>query len=282
MLKKIAAVWLSTLLLSACGSIAPPPVVDQASLTAVATKGRIVDLRTQATLTPEQLAAELAKANIVLVGEKHDQLSHHQMEQWLVAILPQQRPQGSFVLEMLQPKQQAKVSKTQAFLNGGGHLRADKIVDATDWQKGWSWPQYRDLVNQLLRQSAPVLEANLDRETMMQIYQDKPTLSGALNTRAEVKAELAKVIDAMHEGADLNAMIAVQQHRDRKMAEAVMAAPKPTLLIAGAYHVVKNLGAPLHLQDLGNKDKVLVLILAQPDAKVSAEHADYVWYAPNE
>lgn len=281
MLKKLAIVLASTLALSACSSIAPPPAVDQASLEAVASSGRIVDLRTQATLTPAQLAAELAKADIVLVGEKHDQITHHQMEQWLVATLPQARPQGSFVLEMLQPKQQAKVSKTQTFLNGGGHLRADKVVQATDWQTGWTWTQYRDLVNQLLRQPAPVLEANLDREPMRQIYQDKPVLSGRLHARPEVKAELAKVIDGMHEGADLDAMLAVQQHRDRKMAEAVMAAPKPTMLIAGAYHVVKNLGAPLHLQDLGNRAEVKVVILAQPEAKVLPEHADYVWYAPN-
>ncbi|MBP6862681.1 MAG: ChaN family lipoprotein [Neisseriaceae bacterium] len=280
MLKKIAAVCLGALVLSACGSMAPPPVVDQASLEAVAQSGRIIDLRTQATLTPAQLAAELAQADIVMVGEKHDQIKHHQMEQWLVATLPQQRPQGSFVLEMLQPKQQDKVTKTQVFLSGGGHLRMDKVVQATDWQKGWNWAQYRDLVNQLLRQPAPVLEANLDREPMMQIYKDKPILSGALHQRSEVKAELAKVIDAMHEGADLDAMIAVQQHRDRKMAEAVMAAPKPTMLVAGAYHVVKNLGAPLHLRDLGNQATVKVLILAQPDAKVLPEHADYVWYAP--
>lgn len=281
MLKKIAAVWIGALVLSACGSIASPPVVNQSNLDAVAQSGRIVDLKTQAILTPDQLAAQLAKADIVLVGEKHDQIKHHQMEQWLVAKLPEKRPQGSFVLEMLQPKQQAKVTKTQTFLNEGGHLRMDKVADATDWQKGWTWSQYRDLANQLLRQPAPVLEANLDREPMMQIYKDKPVLSGALNARPEVKAELAKVIDSMHEGADLNAMIAVQQHRDRKMAEVVMAAPKPTMLIAGAYHVVKNLGSPLHLQDLGNKHTVLVLILAQPDAKVLPEHADYVWYAPN-
>lgn len=281
MLKKLAIMCLCVSLLSACSSIAKPPTVGQASLEAVVESGRIINLHTQESLTPAQLQQVLAKADIVLVGEKHDQIKHHEMEQWLVASLPQQRPQGSFVLEMLQPKQQAKVAKTQAFLNQGGHLRADKAIEATDWQKGWPWAQYRDLVNQLLRQPAPVLEANLNRETVMQVYQDKPSLSGALNTRPEVKTELAKVIDAMHEGADLNAMIAVQQHRDRKMAEAVMAAPKPTMLIAGAYHVVKNLGAPLHLQDLGNKDKVVVLVLAQPEAKISVEHADYVWYAPN-
>src|SRR5690606_40000804 len=48
--------------------------------------------------------------------------------------------------------------------------------------------------------------------------------------------------------AHLPAMLAVQQQRDRRMAQQLIAAPKPAMLLAGAFHVRRDLGVPLHLQ----------------------------------
>jgi uncharacterized iron-regulated protein len=75
-------------------------------------------------------------------------------------------------------------------------------------------------------------------------------------------------------------MLAVQQQRDRRMAEALLAAPLPSLLIAGAYHVRRELGVPLHLGDLHAEAGTQVLILAEVGSVVSAGSADYVWYTP--
>ena len=75
-------------------------------------------------------------------------------------------------------------------------------------------------------------------------------------------------------------MLAVQQQRDRRMAEALLAAPQPSLLLAGAFHVRRDLGVPLHLSDLGDKAGSLVLILAEAGQPVSAAQADFVWYTP--
>jgi uncharacterized iron-regulated protein len=74
------------------------------------------------------------------------------------------------------------------------------------------------------------------------------------------------------------AMLAVQQQRDRRMAERLLAAPTPALLLAGAFHVRKDLGVPLHLKDLGASEGNAVLILAETGRTVTAESADYVWY----
>ena len=58
-------------------------------------------------------------------------------------------------------------------------------------------------------------------------------------------------------------MLAVQQQRDRRMAERLLAAPTPALLLAGAFHVRKDLGVPLHLKDLGAGEGNAVLVLAE-------------------
>lgn len=66
------------------------------------------------------------------------------------------------------------------------------------------------------------------------------------------------------------------------MAEVLLAAPKPALLIAGAYHARYDLGVPLHLEDLqgGAGDSQRVLIFAEADQEVVPESADFVWYTP--
>ncbi|WP_338206311.1 ChaN family lipoprotein, partial [Parageobacillus thermoglucosidasius] len=62
--------------------------------------------------------------------------------------------------------------------------------------------------------------------------------------------------------SQLPAMLAVQQQRDRQMAEQLLKAPQPALLLAGAYHVRKDLGVPLHLVDLGAQGRSVVVLLA--------------------
>ena len=76
----------------------------------------------------------------------------------------------------------------------------------------------------------------------------------------------------------LPAMLAVQQQRDRRIAERVLGAPQPALLLTGSYHARKDLGVPLHLADLGAEGESKVLLLVEVGEKVEPGMADYVWY----
>ncbi|MOA37723.1 hypothetical protein D3C78_1593440 [compost metagenome] len=64
------------------------------------------------------------------------------------------------------------------------------------------------------------------------------------------------------------------------MAERLLAAPAPAVLLAGGFHVRRDLGVPLHLADLGAAAGLQVLQLAEVGAPVSAAQADFVWYTP--
>ncbi|MNG06869.1 hypothetical protein D3C84_901400 [compost metagenome] len=116
----------------------------------------------------------------------------------------------------------------------------------------------------------------------MQIYKQRPVLTGQASTTQQVQATLLDDIRESHCGllpeAQMPAMLAVQQQRDRRMAERLMAAPTPALLLAGTFHVRKDLGVPLHLKDLGAGEGNAVLILAEAGKSVTGESADYVWY----
>ncbi|WGL64322.1 ChaN family lipoprotein [Pseudomonas sp. CW003PS] len=242
--------------------------------------GRIVDLATGQNISPEQLLRRLASAQRVLVGEQHDNPDHHALQLWLLRELARQRPQGSVLMEMLNPEQQPKVDQAQRAAREG-RLPADPF-DTLAWQPGWDWSLYGALVMHQLRQPYPLLAANLDRAEIMQIYRQRPVLEGEHSTAETVQARLLEDIRDAHCGllpdTQLPAMLAVQQQRDRRMAEALLAAPQPSLLLAGAFHVRKDLGVPLHLADLGAHAGSTVLILAEVGRQVDASMADYVWF----
>lgn len=243
--------------------------------------GQIIESSTGRVLAPQELVQRLGEASRVLVGEKHDNADHHALQQWLLRALERQREQGSVLLEMLVPSQQARVQNLQRRLLAGELI--DNPPRELAWQSGWGWSLYGPLVMERLRQPAPLLAANLDRAEIMAIYAQAPALPAGRSTVAYVQQALLEDIRESHCGllpeSQLPAMLAVQQQRDRRMAERLRQAPTPSLLLAGAFHVRKDLGVPLHLADLGEPEPV-VLILAEAGSGVPAGQADYVWYTP--
>jgi uncharacterized iron-regulated protein len=270
-------------LLSACQASLPAlPAWQSPEGLQHAELGQIIELRTGAQLTPAQLLERLAVAPKVLVGERHDNPDHHALQLWLLRALAAQRPQGSLLLEMLTPDQQVKVDQARAVIAAGQTPK--DMLDALAWQPGWAWSLYGPLVQHALRQPYPLLAANFERREIMQIYTQVPQLQGQAFTAQPVREALLKQIRQSHcnllPESQLPAMLAVQQQRDRRMAEALIAAPEPSLLFAGAFHARRELGVPLHLQDLGAAKGVQVLILAEVGSQITAASADFVWYTP--
>ncbi|MCY1422752.1 heme-binding uptake, Tiki superfamily, ChaN [compost metagenome] len=269
-------------LLAACQTrdVLPPPAPIAPQGRDHAELGVIRELASGRTLTPQELVQRLAAAPRVLVGEQHDNPDHHALQLWLLRELAGQRPQGSLLMEMLNPDQQDKVDAAQAATRAG--QPPSDAFQALAWQANWDWGVYGALVSYALRQPYPLLSANLNRSQIMQIYKQRPVLEGAASTRPEVQATLLEDIRESHCGllpeSQMPAMLAVQQQRDRRMAESLLAAPTPAVLLAGAFHVRKDLGVPLHLSDLGAGEGNQVLILAEVGKTVTAESADYVWY----
>lgn len=275
------AIFLLMVLLAGCQAALPtlpewqsPQGRDAANL------GLIKDLRSGEILTSTELVERLSAASQVLVGEQHDNPDHHALELWLLQAMASQREQGSVLLEMLTSSQQNAVDHAQKVLRAGQPV-AD-LTQQLDWQKGWDWSMYGPIVRYALAQPASVLAANLDRTEMMQIYRKQPALSGPVSTSDAVREPLLEQIRESHCGllpdSQMPAMLAVQQQRDRRMAERLQQASKPAVLLAGAFHVRRDVGVPVHLRDLGNTATNAVLILSEVGKPVSAEQADYVWY----
>ncbi|AWC81481.1 TPA: ChaN family lipoprotein [Serratia marcescens] len=273
-------ILLAALALGACSQT---PVKTPAS--DVASMGNITDLHSGATLTLEQLLTRLAQQPRVIVGEKHDNPYHHQIEQWLVQQLPQLRPQGSVLMEMINPNQQAQVDKVKQWLQSDPTVRDGRVAELIAWQPGWEWALYGGVTMAAMRAPYPLWSANLDRSEIAAFYQQPQFPAGQLSSQPAVRKALEETIRTSHggqiEAAQLHAMLAIQQQRDRRMAERLLAAPTPALLIAGGYHAAKSVGVPLHVRDLQPAAAPTVLMLAEPGVQVDAHTADYLWITPS-
>lgn len=260
---------LAALLLSACQHVAAPPPIT----------GEIRDLRNGQSLTAQELLARLARPERLIVGEQHDNRDHHQLQLWLLQAMGQRRPPGSLLLEMLTPDQQPRVDAVRR-----APTLPNDLPGALAWQSGWDWDLYGPIVRFALGQPYPLLAANLDNSQMRAFYKQPLMLSGARSNAPAVKEVLLEQISESHCGllpkSQMPAMLAVQQQRDRRMAERLIAAPTPSLLFAGAYHARKDVGVPLHVLDLGEREAPTVLLLAERGSQVTAAMADYVWFTP--
>ncbi|SDS28134.1 Uncharacterized iron-regulated protein [Pseudomonas sp. Z003-0.4C(8344-21)] len=261
--------WLLMLvLLAGCQhAVAPAPV-----------SGEIRDLHSGEVLTAEKLVRRLTRPERLIIGEQHDNADHHAAQLWLLQALGEQRQQGSLLLEMLTPDQQPKVAAARQM-----PASAD-VAKVLDWQDGWDWTLYGPIVRFALSQPYPLLAANLDDNEIRAVYRQAPALSGARSNAASVQDQLLRQISDSHCGllpeSQMPAMLAVQQQRDRRMAERLLAAPTPSILLAGAWHARKDAGVPLHVLDLGAAKESTVLIMAEQGDAVTAAMADYVWYTP--
>ncbi|OAT37413.1 ChaN family lipoprotein [Proteus myxofaciens] len=269
-------------LLSACHSSkkSPSQTMDLSAINSA----KIIDTQTGKLISADMLLAELATKPRVIIGEKHDNAYHHDIEYWLMTELPKKRPQGAILLEMLTPSQQVLVDNTKKRYSGSEYLRDERLMQTLQWNAGWPWKWYGNLVKEALSADYSLLAANIDRNEITQAYQHPPIIEGEKSTAPFVRQLILETIRVAH-GNELDKeqgekMTAIQQLRDRAMAQHLLAAPQPALLIAGSFHASKVMGVPLHISDLAPNQSVTVVIMAEEGSDITGAHADYLWITP--
>ncbi|CDL87694.1 ChaN family lipoprotein [Xenorhabdus cabanillasii] len=246
--------------------------------------GVLLDMNTGKSITSDELLEQLATYPRIIVGEKHDNPYHHQIELWLVQQLEQKRPHGSVLLEMINPDQQEKVNKVKSWLQGNPIVRDERIKKLLAWQQGWPWELYGKLVMALMKAPYPLLAANLDRSEIDQAYKNYRAGDRTSLVSDDVKKRIDETIKNSHGGNidefHLSAMSRIQQLRDQRMAEQLIKAPSPVLLFAGGYHAVKVMGVPQHVKKIAPNERVAVLVIAEQGVSLNNEYADFVWFTP--
>ena len=246
---------------------------------------QIIDLASKKTLTAEGFVQQLASQDYVILGEYHDSKAQHQLAYWLLNELYQQRPQGSLLLEMLTLEQQPLVDKLAQ--NPPKDLK--HLNESLQWQSGWDWDLYGAIVQHPIKYGYELVATNLNKSEVKALMQSAEPLSGSASTSQQIKATIKDSIMANHhldsasdeEMAMINRMVEIQQQRDRRMAEKMLSAPTPSLLLTGNFHAQKSVGVPIHLVDLqhsqSNKKQGVVVMMVDDIDELTTDDADYAW-----
>ena len=229
-------------------------------------------------LTPAMLVESLASAPHVLIGEKHDNPDHHRFQLCMLQRLQAKRQHGALLMEMIEPDQQSAVDRLQ------GELAHDEatLEQELGWSEGWDWQLYGPLVRWGLTHPERLLAANLTEEEMRALYR-APAAETSLYAPDAI-AELNELISTSHCGKlpedQFPAMLRIQQGRDQRMAEQLAEAPTPALLLAGNYHVRRDLGAPLYWPADGPAAPLVVMLVEAGGGLPDRSAADFVWLTP--
>ncbi|HYG63254.1 MAG TPA: ChaN family lipoprotein [Thermoanaerobaculia bacterium] len=302
-----------------CGA-APAAAQDKTLRLAVgdpARKGReapvvldaVTDTRTGDLLTPAQMAARLAGARLVLVGESHTDVDFHRAQLRVIQELRKAGRQVLIGLEMYPyPEQPFLDQWTRGLLTEQG------FVELSRWYGNWGyhWDYYRDIFLYARDHGLPMFAVNAPRAVVTAVRQKgfdslTPEEAAHVPRRVDTASDEHRALfrayfgddDPLHGGMSpeqLDGMFAAQATWDAAMAHNALKAlgrhggPNAVMVVlAGTGHVAYGLGIQRQalVQDPALQGKVATVVpvpVRDGDghavAAVQASYADFVWGLP--
>lgn len=263
--------------------------------------GRIWRASDQRFISAEEMQLALSGKQFLLLGEKHDNPDHHRLRRTLLQGMLAEGTLGVVSFEMLDSSQQALVDD----FSGVDLRSAQALQEHLQWDsEGWDWNFYGPVLTDLLSAGVPVQAGNISRDEMMTVYGSELDAGVAAVMDAAQMEQLNKDIDESHCGmlptSQFPAMVRVQQSRDVSMARSLLAPQESAgkrVLIAGNYHVRRDLGVPNYLaaglvdMPAATEEDIVTLGLMEvsPESDAPADYTeafsatapyDYLWFTP--
>jgi uncharacterized iron-regulated protein len=265
----------------------------------------ISEMRSQRNIGPSALVDALANADVVLLGETHDDPEHHRLQAWIADQLVARGRRIAVAYEMIDDSQAPLLARFLA----ARPRDAAGLGDALSWSNsGWpDWSLYRPIADVALTQPAPPAKplraANLPTSQMRDIARNGLKASGldtalaAMLRQAQARdpAVMAAHAEDIRQGhcgmlpdSAITPFALAQYARDIVMARSIVAAraedpDAAVLLIAGAGHARKDVGVPVHLARLLPKARIVSVGFLEDDDETATRSAapfDYVWETP--
>ncbi|WP_163787070.1 ChaN family lipoprotein [Myxococcus vastator] len=267
--------------------------------------GRIWDVKAARFVDAEALRGALTQARFVVLGERHDQPDHHQLQAWLVQALATGGKKPALAFEMLDVGQQAAVDAALA----QAPRDADSLALAVNWAgSGWpDWSLYRPVFAAGLEAGLPIVAANLPRAQVRDLVMRGPdALAPELRQRLSLDTPLPEAVEqAMRKEQDeahcghlpqelLGPMVQAQRARDAHLADRLLSADQGQggVLITGNGHARTDRGVPARLaaRAPGLEVRSVGLLEVDPKLREPVDYAaafgaqslpfDYVWFTP--
>lgn len=279
-------VWLAAfavpMMLAACAS--EPSAADD----------RIVDVATGRALEVADVLRRLRAADVVLLGELHDNPHHHARRAALLAaigvpvvVVAEHLPRAAAFVRL--PADAAGDTLRRALEGAGFEARA------------WRWPLHEPLFTAVARAGHTLQGGNLDRDAARRLAREgagalpaplRPLVDAAplaADARAALEADLLRGHCGHLPRERSEGLVAAQRGRDAAMAAAMLAAMPsgasgtgaPVVLLAGNNHVRRDYGVPQLLSRHGAPLRVLSIAFVEPGGGASGSPPyDIVWTTP--
>ena len=149
---------------------------------ATAREAVVVESASGHAVTPEQMADALARSDVVVLGEEHDNDAGHALQLRTVELLHERRPRMAIALEMFERDVQEVLDRYLA-----GTIDEDEFLKAARPWRNYA-RHYRPIVEYARAHGLPVLAANLPLELARKASrQGAAALQGAPHAPAEVR-----------------------------------------------------------------------------------------------
>ncbi|QJB26945.1 ChaN family lipoprotein [Limnospira fusiformis] len=245
----------------------------------------------------QKILESLKTANIIYLGETHDNTLDHQAQFEILQILHQHNPQIAIAMEMFQRPYQSVIDQYLA-----GEISETQLVRDTEYLQRWGfpWKYYAPIVRFARENQLPVLAINTPTEVTRQV-----AAGGLASLQTEHKRYIPPIEEIKTDNENYRQMLynVYRQHQhqgseggfdrfveaqvlwDETMADAianfVQANPDFTVVvIVGKGHVVYNYGIPSRVERrLADANIVQRSVLFQSPHQDSlpTNIADFIW-----
>ncbi|MGH0001473.1 ChaN family lipoprotein [Pseudovibrio ascidiaceicola] len=251
------------------------------------------DLKTGKQISQAELWKHAADKDHVLVGEKHDNPRHHEIQAEAVKQMGAAGRNPFIVMEMIEPKHLKWLKELKPEDVAG-------LAEKLEWeQRGWpAWHMYEPIFNEAAEFGMRVVPGAPERELLLKVGQGKqPSEENARSLRwneqysEEQDNSLLDELERSHCGVvpreSLGPMVGMQRIKDASMASFMRTAKnseRGSILIAGNGHTRKDRGVPWWLD---SKDSTLNLAAVEVGAGkdqlsdyslADVNRFDYVWF----
>lgn len=259
------------LLLAGCAGRASSPVAP--ARLALPDSTTVLDGLTGASITPDEMLRRVAGADIVLLGEVHDNPTGQLVRAAVLNALAARHP--ALVFEQFAAadsaiRRPAAGDSLEGWLDRSGFDR-----------RGWRWPMHRPVVEAAIAHGASLWGSGVSRESLRDVVRggeaaapdplrrimERTPLDD--RARAVLDRELVEGHCGMLPESQIPGMRAAQVVRDASMTKAILMASAggaPTWLVAGNGHVRKDVAVPRLLATEASGRTVIVVGVLERDS----------------
>ncbi|MDO8340647.1 MAG: ChaN family lipoprotein, partial [Candidatus Woesebacteria bacterium] len=232
---------LLALLLAGCTLIPPGTLRDTDHPLA----GRLWDVAAQAFIDETELLRRAAPAEVLLLGETHDNPEHHRLQARILQARLAVGARPALLMEQFDVDQQAALDEAR---------RTGK--ELAPLMRGWDWPLYQPLVALADTAGIPLQAANLPRSAMRPVVREgfASLVTGEVQRLAldaawseARQAYMTDVIEASHCGKVSpplrDGLVRAQRLRDATLADAALGKlDQGVVFILGRGHARRDVG----------------------------------------